>query len=1322
MAASPICQVSIGGGPWLSTLDGVDVTPSTTISIRLETSSESYEWYLEVVGTDELSTAPSLLHVDPVTHLVDTTTTVVEYTSPSTVGHALNFRSRVRTDAGPTLTTNFATYVPTAEGRRVGAFGETLEGNPAFGWASIVNPVIRNSGGFTAGGDLTGSSTDQTVSYIRGIASMNPAFAADGLFVKLEVPTYYTEPYNLLFDGDYGYLIEANILEGVTSKVVRKFHLASPTSWELSGSVDITPVLDANRFSDMAQDGTYLFVTTWDWENVVIIRKSNMAIVGWAYVEDYTAVSVASDGAGSFYVNAAGSDSRIFKFSVSDCLGQPPSTVTSSVYCVVPNIGSFLRYGGGKLWFVRNSRYVDRIDPSTMLLEDTWDAGGSWQIIYADYLLDSVWATCSHGASSRVSRIIPTDMSSVGIHISISTPSGCCVGKSATGNDAIFVGSATSAAIAWLNPVTNTEIGHVEPTIHQHHYALLAARGNYVYACSTLFSYSESTTGITYLSLPDSVAPADIVFPLHLKYSYVDKLLGVPLPTGTLPDAGVLWYSLTDNAWYADAPYGDISGFPFVNVTGLRGYPISATGPTIDNQVLAWNATLWRWEPRIFSLSGTASGDLSGTYPSPSVVALRGQSISAATPTNTQVMTYVGIYPTGVWTPQTPSGGGGPSTLSFPSSSTCYIGAPVVLRDIGGTLTAFPASYTGEEQNVFRTERSNVYTIDPAPTAPTKAYPLDACPLETQEGRLCSSFVIAHASGTNLRIRKVNVSSDYTFTQDTPLDIACTNEPSLISVCCVAPVRIVGSTTNTNPTAFVAYVDGTIGKLVRVDLSTNPPTASAAVNFNDHPYDGNIDSLSVSNTWINRNPSPYHFEYAPIVCWGLEGDTVIWGRLAWWNGSTIQLASYSGEVVKHNGTGITENVTHGTITTWAQSGDGRLYGTFGATGRWTFGTHWYYSSPNDARFLNDDRTTRWDGPAVGAGTPGFVVDPTLARYGEGCYVTGDLAVSLVWGSREGYEDCTYTCVADRAGLNVSSRPPKMMYDPAGDIMGHSQSSNWTLKVRLRSTTCRRITDSTFAFGAANMETWDETVPTSHYNRICIGVGYIRDGEVSVGMTPVFSTSGVAYYLYDPIAQGGTTPDLYHASITGTAPTMTLSGMTGMTPDIVGAIIRIQNSASNDGYFKVSAYLSSSSIQYTNASGVGPDGNNGHIEWHMGPVPGDEKQRIVPVRLSDERFGLVFFARLTETGAPILAMTTGAIANDHMAVGVCTSTSAPGTVTVLPYGPVLLGFTGLTPGEWLAPTSANGGTLVANVHPTASKRTGISISATQVLYLPPSRSC
>jgi hypothetical protein len=138
--------VKNGVGPFVPTTNGVDVTPGNTISIKLLDPTSVVDWFLEVVGTDELSIVPTLTDVNPFTHKVLTPATVVTFVYPAATGRAIGFKSTVTGTGGP-LEVLFGTYSLTAFSTRVGFVTETREGDTGYGWATKLNPLIRSGGG-----------------------------------------------------------------------------------------------------------------------------------------------------------------------------------------------------------------------------------------------------------------------------------------------------------------------------------------------------------------------------------------------------------------------------------------------------------------------------------------------------------------------------------------------------------------------------------------------------------------------------------------------------------------------------------------------------------------------------------------------------------------------------------------------------------------------------------------------------------------------------------------------------------------------------------------------------------------------------------------------------------------------------------------------------------------------------------------------------------------------------------------------------------------------------------------------------------------------
>jgi hypothetical protein len=142
MLISPLCLVADGAGPFNPPANGVNVGQNHTISIKLVDATGVDKWYLQVIGTDELSTAPSLTNVNPSTNQVTTPNATVTFTYPNAQGRALLFMSTVTGPGGPLIST-FAIYTLTSFGKRVASTGEQREGNTSFGWATLLNPILR---------------------------------------------------------------------------------------------------------------------------------------------------------------------------------------------------------------------------------------------------------------------------------------------------------------------------------------------------------------------------------------------------------------------------------------------------------------------------------------------------------------------------------------------------------------------------------------------------------------------------------------------------------------------------------------------------------------------------------------------------------------------------------------------------------------------------------------------------------------------------------------------------------------------------------------------------------------------------------------------------------------------------------------------------------------------------------------------------------------------------------------------------------------------------------------------------------------------------
>ena len=130
------------------------------------------------------------------------------------------------------------------------------------------------------------------------------------------------------------------------------------------------------------------------------------------------------------------------------------------------------------------------------------------------------------------------------------------------------------------------------------------------------------------------------------------SIRGVPIAT-TAPTTGqVLAY---DGTQYAPSSAGgggitqltgDVttasgSGSQAATVAKVQGRAVATTAPT-NGQALAWVTASSQWAPTTITAAGSASGDLSGSYPGPTVAQIQGRAVNSTAPTSGQGLVWNG--------------------------------------------------------------------------------------------------------------------------------------------------------------------------------------------------------------------------------------------------------------------------------------------------------------------------------------------------------------------------------------------------------------------------------------------------------------------------------------------------------------------------------------------------------------------------------------------------------------------------------------------------------------------------------------------------------
>jgi len=105
---------------------------------------------------------------------------------------------------------------------------------------------------------------------------------------------------------------------------------------------------------------------------------------------------------------------------------------------------------------------------------------------------------------------------------------------------------------------------------------------------------------------------------------------------------------------------GDLSGtYPNPTVVGLEGFPIEPP-PPVNGDVLVFNGVFNRWDHTSLTFgggppSGPAGGDLNGLYPNPVVDGLQNRPVAATAPATGNALMWTGAQ----WEPGNPTGGTG---------------------------------------------------------------------------------------------------------------------------------------------------------------------------------------------------------------------------------------------------------------------------------------------------------------------------------------------------------------------------------------------------------------------------------------------------------------------------------------------------------------------------------------------------------------------------------------------------------------------------------------------------------------------------------------